>query len=82
MTYYVYILQSKVTGKYYVGQTKNLSQRLKEHNSGQTKSTKHGIPWEHKYIKEFSMRKEAVNYENKIKKMKSSKYIETLIAAR
>ena len=82
MPYYVYILQSKTTGRYYIGQTQNLERRIKEHNSGQTKSTKYGIPWVHKYTKEFATRKEAMHYEKQLKSMKSKKYLEELIAAR
>ena len=38
MKYKVYVLQSS-DGKAYKGVTNNLSRRLKEHNSGQTKTT-------------------------------------------
>ncbi|MDT8367557.1 MAG: GIY-YIG nuclease family protein [bacterium] len=30
--FYVYILQSRSSGRYYCGQTKNLEQRLRHHN--------------------------------------------------
>jgi putative endonuclease len=41
----VYAIVSLVDGRIYVGQTKDLEKRLKEHNSGSTKSTKEYIPW-------------------------------------
>ncbi|MGA2622561.1 MAG: GIY-YIG nuclease family protein [Bacteroidota bacterium] len=33
---FVYILQSTVTGRYYVGHTKDKENRLREHNTGET----------------------------------------------
>jgi putative endonuclease len=45
MVFYVYILQSEGTSKYYCGQTDNLELRLARHNNSEVKSTKHGIPW-------------------------------------
>lgn len=43
--YYVYILRSQKTGKFYVGFTKDLSKRINQHNNGFTKSTKFGQPF-------------------------------------
>lgn len=43
--FYTYILQSESTGKYYVGQTNNLGQRLLRHNTHPdtyTKTVAHG----------------------------------------
>ncbi len=80
--YYVYILASQKITRYYVEHTQDLERRLQEHNSGQTKSTKSGIPWIHVYKEEFATRSEAMKFENKIKKKKSRKYIEELISAR
>lgn len=44
--FYVYILQSKTNSRLYVGITANLRRRFKEHNAGQSVSTKAYIPWE------------------------------------
>ena len=66
--FYTYILFSTKTHKYYVGQTNNLSDRLFRHNSGQQVSTKNGIPWILIVSFDFSMRKEVVYLETKIKK--------------
>jgi putative endonuclease len=43
--YYVYVLQSQVTGRFYTGSTADVADRLRHHNSGATPSTRHGIPW-------------------------------------
>jgi len=43
--YVVYVLRSESTGRHYVGFTADLTQRLGQHNSGVTKSTKNRGPW-------------------------------------
>ncbi|NOZ46331.1 MAG: GIY-YIG nuclease family protein [Chlorobi bacterium] len=57
--YYVYVLKSSLTQKHYTGLTKDLERRLKEHNSGKTKSTKHGKPWNLIYKEELLTLQEA-----------------------
>ena len=78
--YYVYILYSTSSDKYYVGQTDNIELRLKFHNelSGKSYTSKHR-PWELKRIIEVTNRSEAVRVEGMIKKRKSRKYIELLV---
>ena len=39
MFYYVYVIQNNITKELYIGKTNNLERRLKEHNSGEQKST-------------------------------------------
>lgn len=80
MPFYVYILYSATSDKYYVGSTDDLTIRLNQHNTGRNISTKHGIPWVIKYTEMFSSRGESLNRENEIKKKKSRKYIEWLIS--
>jgi putative endonuclease len=43
---FVYAIISSINNRIYVGQTDNIERRIKEHNTGQTKSTKPYIPWE------------------------------------
>ncbi len=43
--WYVYAIQSKVNAFIYVGMTKDVERRLKEHNAGKNKSTKAFRPW-------------------------------------
>ncbi len=46
MFYYTYVIESKKTiNELYIGYTKNLIQRLKEHNQGLNFSTKLDKPW-------------------------------------
>ena len=45
MSYAVYAIKSSLDNRIYVGFTKDLDNRLKEHNQGNTKSTKGFRPW-------------------------------------
>ena len=75
-----YIIYSEKLNKYYIGACIDLHRRLYEHNIGHSKFTSTGIPWKTVYIEEFKTLQEATTRENYIKKMKSRKYIETLIS--
>ena len=77
--YYVYILQSKKNGRYYIGSTNNIDRRLSEHNSGQTKSLRYIKPLALVYAVKFNTRTEACREEQRIKQQKSRKYIKELI---
>jgi putative endonuclease len=43
--YVVYAIKSRLDQRIYVGFSKNIEKRLKEHNAGKTKSTKGFRPW-------------------------------------
>ena len=57
-----------------------MERRLYEHNIGHSKFTATGIPWELKYTEAYPTLQEAKKRELQIKKMKSRKYIEKIIA--
>ena len=42
---FVYVLRSEQDGRLYVGMSADVEKRLREHNSGRTKSTKGYRPW-------------------------------------
>ena len=75
----VYILQSTKRGRFYVGHTANLANRLQRHNLGLTQSGRTHGPWSVVYQESFSSRSEAVRRERQIKKWKSHKYLEEFI---
>lgn len=56
--FYVYVLQSVNTERFYIGVTKNLYRRLKQHNNGVSSSTKPYRPWRLIY-KEVYLNKDA-----------------------
>jgi putative endonuclease len=59
MTHIVYILKSRVDGSYFKGVTKDISQRLRRHNSGRHKTTKHKVPFDVVYMEIYETRFEA-----------------------
>ena len=81
MTFFVYILYSASTDRYYVGQSEDHLRRLTQHNNGKFhKSTTSGRPWELKAVFEIQGgRREALKIESFIKKQKSRTLIERLI---
>jgi putative endonuclease len=79
MKYHLYILLSIKTGKYYIGSTGNLKDRLLCHNSGRSIATKSGIPWRFVYSVEFFTRSEAIKRELELKSWKSHERITSFI---
>ena len=79
MKYFVYILQSTSTGKFYIGSTKNLEERILRHNKGYTPSTRFRGPWKIVYEESYPDRSLACKRELQIKKWKSKKAIKELI---
>lgn len=79
--FYIYILLSEPSGKFYIGSTGNLDDRLVRHNSGRSKSTKSGIPWRLVYTEQFETRSEAYRREMELKSWKSHDRISQLIGA-
>ncbi len=43
--FFLYIIQSGRTKRFYIGVTTNLANRIKQHNNGHTKSTRAYRPW-------------------------------------
>jgi len=78
--FYTYILQSIKNGRYYVGHTENVEERLQRHNTGKVKATKNKGPWIVKHYEPFESKKLANVRELYIKSMKSRVFIEKLIA--
>lgn len=69
--YFVYILKSIKTDRFYIGCTKELNRRLEEHNAGKTRSTKAFVPWKIVYTETFATKTEAFLREKEIKSFKS-----------
>jgi putative endonuclease len=75
----VYALESEVDGTIYVGLTKDLNNRVKEHNSGRTKSTKGYRPWNLVFWKSFKTRQEARKQEKYFKTGSGKEKLKELI---
>jgi putative endonuclease len=50
----IYALKSSIDSRIYVGFTRDVEKRLKEHNSGKTKSTKGYRPWSILFTEELN----------------------------
>lgn len=75
---YTYILRM-ANGRYYVGSTDNLDERLKRHRNGLVPSTKKCLPVGLVFAEIFETKDEAQSQEYRIKRWKSKKLIESLI---
>ena len=77
--YYVYILRSKRTRRYYVDYTADVAKRLLQHNSGKTKSLLRHIPLEIIKIEEYALYEDARRRERQIKQYKSGEAFKKLL---
>ena len=79
MPFWVYILQSETSGRYYCGHSSNVERRLNEHNDpdyrgSRTTNVLQG-PWKAVWTIECKNRSEAVILERKIKKRGIGRYL-------
>ena len=65
--YYVYVLRSEKTGRFYTGSCADLEDRLRRHHAGQSLATRHGGPWRLVYQEGFASRAEAMRRERELK---------------
>ena len=78
--FYVYILHSIGSGKYYIGQTNNIERRLYEHNEGEESSyTSKFRPWKLLVCIPVDTRSAAVKIERYLKK-KPRVYIDRVVS--
>ena len=76
---FVYILKSLRDGRYYIGSTTNLEERLRHHKGGYTPSTKRLGMLQLVFHQEYETIQEARKIEMKLKKLKRRDYIEKII---
>ena len=80
MPHYVYILQSLKDGRYYIGETKNVGERLNFHNAGKQRSTRKRIPFRLVLFEEYADRNEAIKREKQLKSWKGGEAFQNLIS--
>jgi len=73
--FFLYILWSESAGRFYIGTTKNIPERLAHHNAGGTPSTKSYRPWILVHTEAFSTLHEARQRERQIKSWKNPTYM-------
>jgi putative endonuclease len=79
--FYVYVLRSIDFERNYIGFTKDINIRLKQHNSGKTKSTKPYKPWKLLFFETYSSKTEAIKREKFLKTGKGREYIKKYLAS-
>jgi putative endonuclease len=77
--YYMYILWSEKSNKYYIGSTKDVAVRLAQQNAGKSASTRNYLPWKLVYTESFNTIGEARQREQQIKSWKNPKYMEKIL---
>ena len=84
MPYWVYIIESQATGRYYCGYSDNVERRLSQHNDTLyqlTRATKiRKGPWKVIWTQECANKSEAVILERKIKKRGIGRYLVAQLA--
>jgi putative endonuclease len=79
MKYFVYIIRSVKSGRFYIGSTANLNDRLAYHNGNKVIATRNKGPWKIMYTEIFRSRSEAVRREKQIKSYKGGEAFKLLI---
>ena len=73
-----YIIYSIDFDSFYIGYTSAIEERIIQHNSGKTKSTKNKIPWKVVYTEVFQTKTEAIQRERFLKRQKNKTFYRKL----
>lgn len=79
MFYYVYILQSLKNESLYIGYTRDLRKRLKQHNSGADAYTKKYMPWQLIHYEAYLNEKDAKRREKYLKTSQGSRLLKRML---
>ncbi|MFC1649923.1 GIY-YIG nuclease family protein [Patescibacteria group bacterium] len=77
--YYVYVLFNKQKKFIYIGYSENLKQRIREHNSGKSKSTKHYAPLKLIFYEAYLVSSDAKRREKYLKSNKGRTTLMTML---
>ncbi len=77
--YFTYILQSEKDNSFYIGQTNDIDERLRQHNEGMSKYTSRKRPWKVVYFEVFETRERAIQRESFLKKQRNRSFYKRLI---
>jgi len=77
--YFVYVIQSEVDKRLYVGLSHNVAKRLKSHNNGENFSTKGFRPWKLVYQEEIGTREDARKREKYLKSGYGKEFLKNLV---
>jgi putative endonuclease len=81
MDFFVYIIYSEKLDAFYIGQTMDIDQRIREHNQVffKNSSTSKSDDWKLFFSLKCTSRKQAILIERHIKRMRSRKYYSDLL---
>ncbi len=77
--FYVYVLQSLKDKNFYLGYTKNLNKRIREHKNGESRSTKHRRPFKLIYFEGHTNKFDALRRERYFKNSKGKSMLKTIL---
>ena len=80
MYYVVYILEDQIDKTWYIGFTKNLKQRLKDHKSGHSPYTSKKRNWKHIYAEMYLNKADALGREKFLKSGAGHRFIKKQLA--
>jgi putative endonuclease len=79
--FFAYVLKSVHHDYYYKGHCKDIAQRLIQHNSGMTKSTRPYIPFTVVYLEPFEFEKDAISREKYFKTAAGRRFLKKYLVA-
>jgi putative endonuclease len=77
--YFVYVIESQVDRRIYVGLSSNVENRIKDHNFGRVFSTKGYRPWTLVYYEKVGRRIEARKREKYLKSGCGKEFLKSII---
>ena len=80
--YFVYVLKSKKTGRFYTGSFADLDDRLGRHNRGESLATRAGVPWEMVHNEQYETRSTAMQRERYLKSGHGRNELRTILSSR
>lgn len=74
--FYVYVLQNELNRTFYIGYSRDLKQRISDHNSGKgSRLTKSGGNWKLIYYEAYLSQRDALGREKFLKSGSGRKYL-------
>ncbi len=78
--HFVYLLQSELNSRFYIGYSENLEERIKTHNAGGNISTKSGRPWKLIYHEGYLDKRDALGREKFLKSGSGYRYLKNQLS--
>ena len=76
----VYVLSSEKDSSWYIGHTTDLDKRLKEHNTGRTRTTSRKMPWKIIYYEVSFNKADAIAREKYLKSGMGRRYLKNRLS--